>query len=227
MGTSTADVNISLEPHLLDTLKPVCPLLPHEIAHQLEQYLAHPPPPLIPYKALFAVSQWARSDQGQKSLKSRGLDFQSYSMIALLAGTTTSPERKFGDYVPPKEAEEIEADRIRERKAITVLLNALLSIGGVAFAAWWAAERTGWKNEWRVLFALFAAILVAGSEAGLYMIWLSRRSTSKTIRTKMRSARHKKVDPVPETNSDSDDTPKVIAGSTDDETAMATLRHRR
>ncbi len=34
-------------------------------------------------------------------------------MIALLAGTTTSPERKFGSYAPPKDPEEIEAERVR------------------------------------------------------------------------------------------------------------------
>ena len=71
-----------------------------------------------------------------------------YSMISLLVGTTSSPEGKFGAYVPPKGPEQIEAERLNERKSITTLINALLSIGGVAFAAWWAADKTGWKNEW-------------------------------------------------------------------------------
>ena len=71
-----------------------------------------------------------------------------YSMISLLAGTTSSPEGKFGVYVPPKGPEQIEAERLDQRKSITTLINALLSIGGVAFAAWWAADKTGWKNEW-------------------------------------------------------------------------------
>ena len=71
-----------------------------------------------------------------------------YSMVSLLAGTTSSPEGKFGTYIPPKEPEQIEAERANERKSITALLNALLSIGGVGFAAWWAADKTGWRNEW-------------------------------------------------------------------------------
>ena len=71
-----------------------------------------------------------------------------YSMISLLAGTTSSPEGKFGTYVPPKEPEQIAAERVYERKSITALINALLSIGSVAFAAWWAADKAGWRNEW-------------------------------------------------------------------------------
>lgn len=145
---STTDVNISLEPHLLGALRPVYPLLPQELARQLEQYLAVSPPATIPYKILSGLSQWTRTDEGQKALKSNDLDAHSYSMIALLAGTTTSPERKFGSYAPPKDPEEIEAQRVKERKAITALLNALLSIGCVGFAAWWAGGKTGWTPEW-------------------------------------------------------------------------------
>jgi hypothetical protein len=69
-------------------------------------------------------------------------------MVSLLAGTTTSPERKFGAYTPAKEPEELEAEKKKERKAITALLNALLSIGGSGVATWWAADKTGWQNEW-------------------------------------------------------------------------------
>ncbi|KDR80570.1 hypothetical protein GALMADRAFT_222168 [Galerina marginata CBS 339.88] len=220
MSISTPDINISLEPHLAVSLRDLYPLLPQETAQELAQYLAHPLPPLIPYKIILKISQWARSDGAEKALKSRSLDPHAYSMIALLAGTMTSPDRKFGDYVPPKEPEEIEADRIRERKDITYLINALLSIACVGFAAWWAADKTGWANEWRVLFALFAAIVVAVSEAGLYLIVQSRRSKTNVPR-KTRSARHKKVDPVSEASSDD---PKAI---TDSAAGTATLRHRR
>lgn len=69
-------------------------------------------------------------------------------MIALLAGSTTSPERKFADYVPPKDPEVVQTEKMKERKTITALLNALLSIVGSGLAAWWAADKTGWKNEW-------------------------------------------------------------------------------
>jgi hypothetical protein len=69
-------------------------------------------------------------------------------MIALLAGSVTSPERKFPAYTPDKSPEEAAALKKAERQAITSLLNALLSIVGSGFAAWWAAGKTGWKNEW-------------------------------------------------------------------------------
>lgn len=147
MGNSTPDVNISLEPHLASNLQAIYPLLPLQYAHHLAPYITEHPPSTIPYNVLLALSQWARSNHAQEELKSKGLNPHDYSMISLLAGAVTSPERKFGDYVPPREPEDIEADRIRERKAITVLINALLSILGVAFAAWWAGEKTGWSNE--------------------------------------------------------------------------------
>ncbi|KIM44533.1 hypothetical protein M413DRAFT_17583 [Hebeloma cylindrosporum] len=224
MSNSNPDINISLEPHLVQSLAAVFPLLPHELANELEKYIADPPPFLIPYKVLHAVSQWTRTEHGKKSLKSNGIDPSSYVMISLLAGTTTSPERKFGDYIPSKEPEEIEANRIREKRAITVLLNALLSIGGVGFAAWWAADKTGWKDEWRVLFALFAAIVVAIAEAGLFLIWQSRQSKPNVSRTKRRSAKHKKVDPLPEPNPDPVIEQNSVTGSSEE---MATLRQRR
>lgn len=145
---SASDINISLETHLIRALKPVYPLLPAQIARTLEPYLGDSPPALIPYNTLFELSKWTRTEEGQKALNSNDLDPRSYSMISLLAGSTTSPDRKFGVYVPPKDPEEIEADRIRERKTITVLLNALLSVGCVGFTAWWAADKTGWKAEW-------------------------------------------------------------------------------
>jgi hypothetical protein len=69
-------------------------------------------------------------------------------MVALLAGSVTSPERKFPLYVPDKSPEEAAALKAAERKAITSLLNALLSVIGSGFAAWWAAGKTGWKYEW-------------------------------------------------------------------------------
>jgi hypothetical protein len=148
MTTSTSDMNISLEPHLIDTLKPLYKLLPREVAQELQQYVSDTPPALIPYRTLLSVSQWTRTDEGQKVLKRKGLDPTGYSMVALLAGTTTSPERNFGAYAPPKDPEEVEKERVRERKTITALINGLLSVGCVGFAAWWAGSRQGWQMEW-------------------------------------------------------------------------------
>ena len=144
----TSEIKVSLETHLLEDLIRISPILPHHLANDVAQYLVNPPAPAIPYKTLFAVSQWARTDDGQKALQAHSMRPHDYSMISLLAGTTSSPEGKFGTYIPPKEPEQIEAERANERKSITALINALLSIGGVGFAAWWAADKAGWRNEW-------------------------------------------------------------------------------
>ena len=174
MSISTTDINISLEPHLIANLQRIYPLLPLDTARQLEQYIADPPPNVIPYNILFEISQWARSEGAKEPLKSNQLDPLDYSMIALLAGSTTSPERKFGTYVPPKDPEQVAADRMRERKAITYLVNALLSVGCVGFAAWWAADKTGWKDlvstpglRRRVLIASFLGLATQWSGNGL------------------------------------------------------------
>lgn len=148
--TMSAELNVSLESHLLDVLRPLQNIAPEELAEKLRVYIDNSPPSTIPYSVLQAVSRWSRTETGTAALKSNSpsLDPHMYLMISLLSGTTTSPERKFGDYIPPKEPGQLEAERIRERKTITALINALLSIGGAAFAAWWAAEKTGWKNEY-------------------------------------------------------------------------------
>jgi hypothetical protein len=137
-------LDVSLETHLLHGLHRISPILPPHLADDLAQYLVDPPPRAIPYKTLLAISQWSRT----ADLQAHSITPHDYSMISLLAGTTSSPEGKFGAYIPPKEPEQIAAQRANERKSITALINALLSIGGVAFAAWWAAGNTGWRNEW-------------------------------------------------------------------------------
>lgn len=222
---SSPELNISLEPHLIGVLVPLPPLLPAELATKLTPFLSDPRPPTVPYTFLQNVSQWSRSAAGSAALQAHSpqLDQNDYTMVALLAGTTTSPERIFPQYTPPKEPAELERQKQEEKKAITTLMNALLSIGGTGFAAWWAAGRTGWKNEWvcctalhllfrdqlsvqRVLFALFVATVVAISEAVLYIIWQSRRSTAEAplrTRRKLISADHKKDDR--DTGSDADE----------------------
>jgi hypothetical protein len=144
----TSEIRVSLETHLLQGLNRISPILPRHLANDLTQYLVNPPPVAIPYKTLLAISQWTRAEDGQKALQAHSMRPHDYSMVSLLAGTTSSPEGKFGTFIPPKEPEQIEAERANERKSITALINALLSIGGVGFAAWWAADKTGWRNEW-------------------------------------------------------------------------------
>ncbi|KAJ7050513.1 hypothetical protein C8F01DRAFT_1178618 [Mycena amicta] len=182
-------LNVSLDTHQIVTLAELYPLLAPELAVELAPYIQHPPPPTIPYSLLLSISQWSRSPGGVSSLRAACLDPQSYTMIPLLAGTTTSPERKFPPYIPPNTPEDLAATQKAERKAITSLVNALLSIFGSGFAAWWAADKTGWKYEWRVLFALGVAAVVAISEAVLYLIWESRRTEKPTARKLKSSAK--------------------------------------
>lgn len=148
--TMSADLNVSLERHLLHLLYPLPQIVPEELAENLRLYVNESPPSTIPHSVLQAVSRWSRTTTGISALNSSSpsLDPHAYSMISLLAGATTSPEGKFGAYVPPKQPEQLEAEKTRERKTIAALTNALLSIGGAAFATWWAADKTGWRNEY-------------------------------------------------------------------------------
>ncbi|KAJ7113708.1 hypothetical protein C8R43DRAFT_903207 [Mycena crocata] len=184
-------LNISLDPPRVEILTSLSSLLPPELAAQLIPYVSDPIPPTVPYALLQSISQWTRTPAGLAALQAASLEPQSYSMIALLAGSVTSPERKFPAYTPDKSPEEAAALKKAERQAITSLINALLSIIGSGFAAWWAAGHTGWKNEWQVLFSLFVAAVVAISEAVLYLIWDARRSRTKPRRKLKVSARRK------------------------------------
>ena len=176
----TSEIRVSLETHLLQSLTRISPILPRHLENDVAQYLVNPPPVAIPYKTLFAISQWTRTDDGQRALQAHSISPYDYSMISLLAGTTSSPEGKFGTYTPPKEPEQIEAERANERKSITALINALLSIGGVGFAAWWAADKTGWRNEWVCITATFHYFLISYSTtASSFRIICSNRGSCR------------------------------------------------
>ncbi|KAH9852056.1 hypothetical protein C2E23DRAFT_827360 [Lenzites betulinus] len=196
-----ATLAVSLEDHLAHALRPLLPLLPQPLAAELDSAL-HPPPsslpsthsaassaqsaapeatPTVPYDLLAAISKWSRTAAGEQALVSREppLQRRNYAMVALLAGTRTSPDRKFPSVPVPGTALQTQAASRRElsdRRAVTAVLNALLTIGGSAAAAFYASGRLAWRDEWRVLLALSVAILVASSEAVLYLIWSSRRS---------------------------------------------------
>lgn len=141
-------LNVSLEPHLVSTLKVVRNVLPDGLKTELAPYIAQPPKAIIPYQLLQKVSEWSRTDGGSKKLRAKSLKPEDYGMISLLAGTTTSPEKNFGQHVPPLEPEVLAANRAKERKAITALVNSVFSVIGAGFAAWWGADKTGWKNEY-------------------------------------------------------------------------------
>jgi hypothetical protein len=158
MNKDNTQLNISLEPHLQKTLNYIVDHLPSPLSEEVDACLILDDPsqetPTIPYSLLQSISQWSRTPPGLASLDNHdpALAPHDFTMIALLAGTTTSPERKFPAYIPP----DPHADRKREyknRKAVTSVLNARLSIVGSGAATWWAAERTGWRPEWVCRFS--------------------------------------------------------------------------
>jgi hypothetical protein len=140
------ELNVSLEPHLLEVLNPLPTILPDDLAAELSTF-ASPPSSLIPHSTLLKISTWSRSPAGLEALKSSSLDPQSYSMISLLAGTRTSPEKKFPAYM----ARDPEAERKQaadDRKAVSTVVNGIFSVAGTGVATWWASEYTGLRLEW-------------------------------------------------------------------------------
>ncbi|KAI0658022.1 hypothetical protein C8Q70DRAFT_894501, partial [Cubamyces menziesii] len=198
---TAVSLTVSLEDHLADVLRPLLTLLPDSIATELIGALdAQPHQPTrspldsnvpddttqpvrtIPYHLLSTISKWTRTPEGAQALARHEppLRAQDYTMVALLAGTRTCPERRY-PALPASEPSDDDSEGARrrelgDRRAVTAVVNALLSIGGSGVAIYWAAGRLVWKEEWRVLLALSAAIVVAASEAILYLIWDSRRS---------------------------------------------------
>ncbi|KAG1746704.1 uncharacterized protein EDB91DRAFT_1014435, partial [Suillus paluster] len=169
------ELNVSLEQHLLQVLNPLPTILPDDLAAELSTFISPSSSIVIPYNVLLKISQWSRSPAGLKALQSSSLVPQSYSMVSLLAGTRTSPEKKFPAYV----VNDPQAERRRaadDRKAVSTVVNGILGVAGTGFATWWASEHTGLRLEWRALLATFAALVVAFAEVILYMIWDSRQS---------------------------------------------------
>jgi hypothetical protein len=69
-------------------------------------------------------------------------------MVALLAGARTSPDKKFPALPRVPTRSEGAAREISDRRAIVAVLNAILSVICTGAAVWWAAQRTGWRDEW-------------------------------------------------------------------------------
>ncbi|KAI0041051.1 hypothetical protein FA95DRAFT_1565773 [Auriscalpium vulgare] len=198
---ANSDLNISLEPHLADALRDILPLLPDSLSKEVSRALssaadASNPSPTVPYDVLAAVSRWARTPAGIEALSAHTPppDAGAYTMVALLAGTRSAPDKKFPGYVRPRDPA-LEARReVGDRRAVIAVLNGLLSVGCVGAAVWWAARYTGWRDEWRALLSLLAAVIVAISEVGLYIIWEARRSAKKGRARRRVTARHKRND---------------------------------
>ena len=148
-----ANLNVSLEPHLRDALTAVVRILPEETSLQLTTRLSSETTttaiPVIPYELILKISRWCQTTDGKAALQafSSPLDPQSYTMISLLAGTRTSPEKHFPPYLA-KDPEEDQRLQTKDRKAIATLVNAVLSIAGTGVATWWASEHTGMRLEW-------------------------------------------------------------------------------
>lgn len=68
-------------------------------------------------------------------------------MVSLLAGTRTSPEKKFPAYVA-KDPETERRQAANDKKAVSTVVNGVLSVAGTGFATWWASEHTGLRLEW-------------------------------------------------------------------------------
>jgi len=218
-------LNVSLEPHLQDTLAALLRILPHETSQQLTPCLSPETNaavvPVIPYELILKISRWCQTTDGKAALQtySPPLDPHSYTMVSLLAGTRTSPEKRF----PPYAAKDPEEDRrlqIKDRKAIATLINAVLSVVGTGVATWWASGHTGMRLEWRALSAVSAALVVALAEIVLYIIWDSRQiSRPRQPARKYVLVQHK--DSV-----ESSGDPDVVPRASSTATGGTNLRHR-
>jgi len=145
-------LRVSLEPHLAEKLRPLVHAIPPPLSAELTPLLSEPTSsstPTISYVLLSSLSKWARTEEGARELKSKDppLDPLAYSMVALLAGTRTSPDKKFPQPSSSSRPESV-ARNISDRRAVIAVLNALLSVICTGAATWWAAQRTGWRDEW-------------------------------------------------------------------------------
>jgi hypothetical protein len=147
------NLSVSLEPHLIEILQPLVGTIPAPLSAELSPLLsqtASSSSPTISYALLRSISRWARTEEAARALRSKTppLDPLAYDMIPLLAGARTSPDKKFPQMPHPSSRAEIAARDISDRRAIIAVLNALLSVICTGAATWWAAQRTGWRDEW-------------------------------------------------------------------------------
>jgi len=207
---------VSLPEHLRETLLALLevqppPVLLDELATQLRAYVTPPEadPALaasakrtIPYSLLSEISKHVRSPRCKPALEAHALDPREYEMISLLAGVRTITTATADPPQTTDTARKTAAKQWAEdRRALSAVLNGLFSVGGVGFAAWYAAGSAGWKEEWRALVALFAGLVVAASEAVLFVIWQDR-TDKRRLREK---ARRERKASLPEKARDTDD----------------------
>lgn len=155
---SNTDLNVALNEGAYKDLLDIWGILPSKLAAQLDASTppkdSPSPTPTsrpVPYTVLLSISRWARTDSGRDALLAHQppKDPRNFDMIALLAGSTTSPEKHFPTPVGGWAEEERTRKReMNDRRAITNVINAMLSIGGCGVATWYAAGVAGWQNEW-------------------------------------------------------------------------------
>lgn len=157
-------LNVSLEPHLRDALTTLLRILPEETSQQLTSHLSSEMNsavvPVIPYELILKISGWCQTTDGKATLQtcSPPLNPHSYTMVSLLAGTCTSPEKHFPPYAA-KDPEEDQRLRTKDRKAIATLVNAVMSVVATGVATWWASEYTGMRLEWVCETCLFHSLV--------------------------------------------------------------------
>jgi hypothetical protein len=214
----TVDANISFTRDLAERLDPLKRILPTRLSVPIPSLPPSPPhsptattsdsvtttTPTIPHTLLYAISKWTRTEEGAVVLSENSLNPRSFEMVSLLAGSITSPDRRFPAQRVETNSPLVNTRReINDRKAVVSLINALLSVGGSGVATWYGTGVAGWQNEWvrihplylafssqltpplnlqRALFSLFFALLVAVAEGVLFALWNSRRSKPKRIR---------------------------------------------
>jgi TMEM199 family protein len=149
------NLSVSLEPHLIEILRPLLDTVPAPLSAELSHFLSETTSsssstPTIPHALLLSISRWARTEEATTALRSKNppLDPLAYNMISLLAGTRTSPDKKFPQLLHSPDRSENAARNVSDRRAIIAVLNALLSVVCTGAATWWAAQRTGWRDEW-------------------------------------------------------------------------------
>lgn len=161
-------VNISFTHDLADRLEPLKRILPPHLSASIPSSPPAPPPSTpdpattsvltLPCSLLYSISRWTRTEEGMAALSANSLNPRSYEMVSLLAGSTTSPERRFPSHMGETDDPLAHARReINDRKAVVTLINALLSIGGSGAATWYATGVAGWRNEWVRIHSSYSA----------------------------------------------------------------------
>lgn len=165
VGRVSVGLNVSFTHDLADRLAPLKPILPSHLAAPIPSSLPSPSSSAatttststVPYSLLHSISKWTRTEEGAAALSANSLNPRSYEMVSLLAGLTTSPERKFPPHKPEPDDPLVDKRReINDRKAVVTLINALLSIGGSGAAIWYATGVVGWRNEWVRIHSLYS-----------------------------------------------------------------------